>query len=88
MKTVNAYDLSADRWRRVASLRRPRRGCGAAVGSDGRIYAIGGFGSMESDGLTNVEALDVEANRWQPVAPLVTRIYNEMAAVTGADRRI
>ena len=88
VKTVNAYDLSADRWRRVASLRRPRRGCGAAVGSDGRIYAIGGFGSMESDGLTNVEALDVEANRWQPAAPLVTRVYNEMAAVTGADGRI
>lgn len=88
VKTVEAYDAVTDRWRKVASLRLTRRSPGAALGSDGRVYAVGGYGAMQADGVTNVEALDVAANRWEPAAPMVSKAYNDMAATTGLDGRI
>jgi Kelch motif len=41
-KTVEIYDPATDTWTSGPPLPSPRTGLGAAVGPDGRIYAIGG----------------------------------------------
>jgi N-acetylneuraminic acid mutarotase len=66
-----------------------RRGPGAAVGSDGRLYAIGGYSShanMPAAGRSTVEAYDPAARRWQHVAPIATT--NDVYAAAACDGRI
>jgi len=58
----------------------------AATGSDGRIYAIGGYDANGAS-LAAVEAYDSKANRWTAVAPL-PRAQDALTAVTSADGRI
>jgi N-acetylneuraminic acid mutarotase len=51
---VEAYDPATRTWTRVASLSTPRFGLAAAVGSDGKIYVVGG-----NDGNGAVGTLEV-----------------------------
>jgi N-acetylneuraminic acid mutarotase len=94
MKTVEAYDPDSDSWTREASLQIGRRGPGAALGQDGRIYAIGGFGAERGgprmpNVVVTVEAYDPAAGRWEKAAPIRARpVFNEIAATSGQDGRI
>jgi serine/threonine protein kinase/N-acetylneuraminic acid mutarotase len=71
------------------SARQPMPGTrtnfGAATGSDGRIYAVGG--QRGSRALDTVEAYTPGTNRWATVAPMPTARYG-LAVVAGPDGRI
>jgi hypothetical protein len=69
----------------VASLPTVTESLAAATGSDGRIYAIGGYSYGQA--LATVEAYDVHSNTWSVVAPLPTA-REFLAAATGPDGRI
>ncbi len=43
---VIAYDPKVNAWSSESSLNQPRAGLGAAMGSDGRIYAVGGLAEL------------------------------------------
>jgi N-acetylneuraminic acid mutarotase len=86
--TVEVYDPAMNTWSRVASLSTARFGLTAATGSDGRIYAIGGYDDFE--GVFNtveVATPPLPSYPWSTVAPMPTaRIA--LAAATGPDGRI
>jgi N-acetylneuraminic acid mutarotase len=71
-------------WQRVADLPTARLQLGAAVGADGRIYAIGG---ALKPGVGPVEAYDPSTDSWAPVASLLGGRQGP-AVVAGADGRI
>lgn len=76
---------SSSSWSAVASMPGPRSGLGAATGSDGRIYAVGGFDGEVS--IAKVGAYQPSSHSWSPVGPLsVPRAY--LAAAAGGDGRI
>jgi N-acetylneuraminic acid mutarotase len=91
IKTVEAYDPATNQWSTVASLPTGRGYLTAAVGRDGRIYAIGGRagGSGQRGGafLNTVEAYDPRTNTWS-TAPSLSAPRAGLAAVTGPDGRI
>ena len=73
---------NATTWTTVASMSTARYSPAAALGSDGRIYAIGG-----DNNLATVEAYTLGSNTWTTVASMPTaRGY--LAAVAGEDGRI
>jgi len=84
--TVEAYTPSSNSWATVASMPTARLGLAAAVGADGRIYAIGG-NSASTVNLTTVEVYTPSSDSWATVASLNTA-RNSLAAATGADGRI
>jgi kelch-like protein 2/3 len=54
---VEAWDSGADAgWEDLSPMPTPRWGLSAALGQDGRIYAIGGLGGFSGTGLSTVEA--------------------------------
>jgi N-acetylneuraminic acid mutarotase len=59
----------------------------AAMGPDGRIFAIGGFQEGDGKRLNTVEAYDTKTNSWTTVASMTTA-RNAHAAATGPDGRI
>jgi N-acetylneuraminic acid mutarotase len=65
------YEVSGDRWTRIAPLPRPR-GAAAAVILDGRIHLIGGASepTMERASVGWHEIYDPQADRWLPAKPL------------------
>jgi hypothetical protein len=72
-------------WLPTAPLPTKRTAFATAVGSDGRIYVIGG---QTSGGLTNiVEAYDPQSDRWS-TATALSDARGFLAAATGADGRI
>lgn len=86
LTTVEAYTPASGRWATVASMPTARSGLAAATGSDGRIYAIGGY-SSKGVGVSSVDAYTPSTNRWATVAPLPTA-RGGLAAATGSDGRI
>jgi len=86
---IDVYDPVADSWSSAPSLAIARADLAAALGKDGRIYAIGG--GVGSRCLTSpcnvVEAYDVRRNTWTAVAPLPDPRWLFAAAV-GPDGRI
>jgi N-acetylneuraminic acid mutarotase len=60
---VEAYNVQTNTWRRLPSMRTPRRGL-SLVSADGCLYAIGGY-VMGRGFLNTVECYDPAANRWQ-----------------------
>jgi N-acetylneuraminic acid mutarotase len=82
---VYIYDPLADAWTSGAPLTVARRSLGAALGSDGRIYAIGGSDGNAAVG--TVEAYDPGTRTWTMAAPLPTP-RARLAVVAGADGRI
>jgi hypothetical protein len=77
---------TANTWTSLAPMAGgPRGDLGAATGSDGRIYAIGGFAGVWLD---RVEAYDTAANTWTTEAPMPGGGRSELAVATGPDGRI
>jgi Protein kinase domain/Kelch motif len=68
--SVEAYTPRTDRWQPLAPLRTPRRGLAAAVGRDGRVWAIGGFDNAGA-ALRSVEVYDPRSGTWSAGPPLV-----------------
>jgi N-acetylneuraminic acid mutarotase len=68
-------------------MNRPRAFVAAASGSDGRIYAIGGFHDFFSVILATVEAYDLVTDTWVDVSPMATRRMG-LAAAVGPDGTI
>jgi N-acetylneuraminic acid mutarotase len=63
------YDPATDMWRERAPM--PRGGNHvAAVGLDGKLYAIGGFTLQNADAFADVSAYDPATDKWSPRAPL------------------
>ena len=88
--TVEAYSpssgSSSNTWTTVASMPTPRTALAAAVGPDGRIYAIGGD-DTDGDPVDTLEVYTPSANRWDTVASLPAAL-DGVAAVSGLDGRI
>lgn len=80
---------SINAWATVASMPTARDSLAAVGGSDGRIYAIGGFNGNGNGNtvLNTVEAYTSSSNSWSTVASMPTARYG-LAAVAGADDRI
>jgi Kelch motif len=90
--TVERYNVSTNRWTKVAPLPVPTIELGAITGSDGRIYAIGG---STTSGLSGKEYIYTpKTNRWTTGPPMptpraalgVARVGKSIFAV-GARRR-
>src|SRR5437016_3729419 len=69
-------------WSTVATLPTAREALGAATGSDGRIYAMGGSGGDD-----RVFAYSPGSNSWS-TAPSMPTTRFDVSAITGADGRI
>lgn len=84
LASVEVYDPSADTWSTSEPLAVPRFWLGATVGTDGRIYAIGGISNVGFDNV--VEAMR-PGEPWKNLAPLPTpRAW--LACATAPDGRI
>lgn len=60
---LNGYDPVANKWTTgMAAMPTPRTDLGLAAGSDGRLYAIGGYGATSLTGA--VEAYSIGTNTW------------------------
>jgi N-acetylneuraminic acid mutarotase len=74
---VDEYDPSTNTWRGgaqgVAQMPTARKALGVALGTNGKIYAIGGIGASNI-GLNVVEEYDPQANTWRTMAPLPYRL--------------
>ena len=67
LKSVQVYDIGADKWTFAPSLKAPRRALAAASLADG-IYAIGGFDGHQH--LCSVEKYEQGSREWVSVASL------------------
>jgi len=86
LATVEAYTPASNTWATLASLPTPRQLLAAAVGSDGRIYALGGA-DASGNPLSTVEAYNITTNTWTAM-PSMPTARSGLAAVTGPDGRI
>src|SRR6185369_8985381 len=77
--TVQAYTPGTNTWTTVAPMSVARHELGAALGSDGRIYAVGGRDAASTP-LTTVEAYTIGTNTWTTVAAMPTARRGLMAA--------
>jgi N-acetylneuraminic acid mutarotase len=91
LDTVEVYDPATDSWSTAAPMLTARRDLAAAVGPDGRIYALGG---LTWDGLAyhlvdTVEAYDPVTDSWTTIDSVhhLTPRWG-LAAATDADGRI
>lgn len=89
---VDVYNPKTNTWSTSAPLPTPRAGLGAALGPDGRIYAVGGWsnslaGAAPNGQFATVEVYDPASDTWHTVAPLPTA-RSALAVVTGPDGRI
>ena len=82
---VEAYTPSTNTWQSLASMPTPRISFAAAVGIDGRIYAIGGTGP--SGPVATVEAYSPATNTWATVTSLPGVLIN-FAAALGPSRQL
>jgi N-acetylneuraminic acid mutarotase len=78
-----------DTWKTAASMPTARAFFGAVLGSDGRIYVVGGYN--DSGYLSAVHAYDPSTNTWSATAPLqiaradlaVASVGNRLLAIGG-----
>ena len=73
-------------WTLQSVMHTHRAGLAAALGNDGRIYAIGGTTRWD-EGLSTVEAYSPDCGTWTAMAPMPTA-RRDLAAATGPDGRI
>lgn len=78
-----ATRVAADSWTEVAPLPDPKWELGAAVGGDGRIYAIGGANQFMPQ-VNTVYAYDVAADQWTQVASM-SEIRRHFGTAAGLD---
>src|ERR671937_700414 len=99
LDVVEAYDPKSNTWacssgdassgcatHNLAPLPTPRQRLAAALGDDGRLYAVGGY-NPSGGYLATVEAYAPATNTWSTVAPLPTP-RGFLAAARGGDGRI
>jgi N-acetylneuraminic acid mutarotase len=70
LKTLEAYQVSTNTWKKLKHMHTARDGAAAAAGTDGRIYVMGGRGASGS--MSSVEAYDPTTNTWEKVASMNT----------------
>jgi influenza virus NS1A-binding protein len=90
LDSVEVFDPIADmpRWNTLAAtLSAARQDFAAVNGSDGRIYAIGGYGERGRP-LDTVEALDPAATRWTLLPATLPEPRYGHAAVVGLEGKI
>ena len=80
--SVEIYDPQAQTWQSGPSLQVCRSYFGAALGGDGRLYAVGGLGSS-GVWVTAVEALDFTTKTWTSVASLPAAMVSPLVFTTG-----
>ena len=84
LDTLDIYDPVTDSWTSGAPMSRPRNNLAGALGSDGRIYAIGGGVTYSLGGLTDtVESYDPVTNSWRPEPSLSSARGGHGAALAG-----
>ena len=74
-------------WTSVASLPAPRAAVGVVEGSDGLLYAVGGFDNTGAGFTSSVYAYTPSTNTWTPVASMSTP-REEFGVAAGLDGRI
>lgn len=66
LASVEIYDPKTESWSKGAPMPTPRQAMGAALGSDGRIYVVGGTKSYSTpDPLDTVEIYDPATDSWE-----------------------
>ncbi len=80
LATVEAYDPSTARWRRLPPLPEPRGGTGAAAIA-GRVVSVGG--EEPAGTIATVYALDVRTRRWARLPDLPTPRHGLGVVATG-----
>ena len=91
LSSVEAYDLKTKAWSAVPSMKIARAQFAAALGGDGRIYAIEGISGTSGAPTLGVEALDTSKKTWSSVASLSivgTTPYPTPVALGGQDGRV
>lgn len=68
LKEVEIIDIETHEVTRGPDLSVARDEMGVTIGSDGQIYAIGGFGGEDHSYLQSAEKLDIKTNSWTPIA--------------------
>jgi N-acetylneuraminic acid mutarotase len=77
LNIVEAYNPSTNTWSTVASMPTAQEAEGAALGSDGRIYVVGGKSdSTATTQLNTVQAYNPTANTWATIVSLQTARSN------------
>lgn len=89
MATVEAYSIATNTWATLPALSQARAELSAAVGSDGLIYAMGGWQSGSTQApMSTVESYAPGGDAgWQLTTPLPEPRHS-FAAATGPDGRI
>lgn len=82
LKTVEIYNPTHDSWATAAPLRTPRYLFGAALGRDGRVYAIGGLSGNQV--LSSVEAYSPARNQWAELPAVLPQPAMGLPAVAGS----
>ncbi|MFC1935737.1 thrombospondin type 3 repeat-containing protein, partial [Chloroflexota bacterium] len=86
--TLDIYDPVSDTWVSGAPMSRPRNNLAGALGSNGRIYAIGGGLTYSLGQLTDtVESYDPLTNTWRP-EPSLNSIRGGHGAARAGDGHI
>jgi len=90
--TVTIFDTDVgnttnESWTSVASLPAPRAALGVVEGSDGRLYAVGGYDNTGAGFSSSVSAYTPSTNAWTPVASMSTP-REEFGVAAGLDGRI
>ncbi len=85
LKTLEIYDPKTDSWSSGADMGVARDSPAAATGSDGAIYAIGGFGGAQS--LNSAESYNPATNSWTGLPAMASK-RSDLAAAAGPDGRI
>ena len=83
LTTVEMYNPTANTWTTKAAMPTPRYLLAGALGSDGRIYAMGGSNDS-STYLSTVEAYDPTLNAWSSAASMPTARDGLAAATLGS----
>jgi N-acetylneuraminic acid mutarotase len=83
--TAEAYDPQTNTWAELAPMPTARYGAGAALGTDGAIYVIGGEDNSGTlKGLNIVEAYHPATNTWTTATPMPTARW-ALSVVAGPD---
>jgi N-acetylneuraminic acid mutarotase len=73
------YTIATGIWTQLPSMPSSNSDMGAAVGPDGRVYAIGGWGAARL-----VQVYDPSSHAWSEAAPLPTPVQDPMVVTLGS----
>src|SRR5439155_1324569 len=87
--TVECYSPTLNKWTTVAPMPTARALAAAVLGSNGRLFVIGGTTSSSLSTPTNVvESYNPNTNTWSTVLPPMPTARSGLGAATGNDGRI